>query len=131
MISTMLTPTIHAPKRFALHVTLLGFLALPLGSTVFAHHGWSSYDQTQLLTHTGVIKTSSYEQPHGFVVIEAQGRSLTVILAPPFRMESRGLSKEAIAPGREVTIQGYALRSSAVELRAERITAGGKTIELR
>ena len=131
MISTMLTPTIHAPKRFALHVTLLGFLALPLGSTVFAHHGWSSYDQTQLLTHTGVIKTSSYEQPHGFVVIEAQGRSLTVILAPPFRMESRGLSKEAIAPGREVTVQGYALRSSADELRAERITAGGKTIELR
>jgi len=127
----MFTPIIHAPKRFALHVTLLGFLALPLGSAVFAHHGWSSYDQSQLLTHTGVLKTSSYEQPHGFVVLESQGRSLKVILAPPFRMESRGLSKEAIAPGREVTIQGYALRSSADELRAERITAGGKTVELR
>ena len=64
-------------------------------------------------------------------MLESQGRSLKVILAPPFRMESRGLSKEAIAPGREVTIQGYALRSNADELRAERITAGGKTIELR
>ncbi|MEY3970120.1 MAG: hypothetical protein RI968_407 [Pseudomonadota bacterium] len=118
-------------KRIALHGALLWLLGLPLGSAVYAHHGWSSYDQSQLLTHTGVIKTSSYEQPHGFVVLESQGRSLKVILAPPFRMESRGLSKEAIAPGREVTIQGYALRSNADELRAERITAGGKTIELR
>lgn len=122
---------LNTSKRFALHASFLSLLGLPPQSAVFAHHGWSSYDQTQLLTHTGVVKTSSYEQPHGFVVLESQGRSLKVILAPPFRMESRGLSKEAIAPGKQVTIQGYALRSSADELRAERITAGGKTVELR
>ncbi|MGA1659933.1 MAG: DUF6152 family protein [Burkholderiaceae bacterium] len=118
-------------KRLALLVSLLGLLGLPPGSAVLAHHGWSSYDQTQLLTYTGVVRTSSYEQPHRFVVLESKGRNLKVILAPPFRMESRGLSREAIEPGREVTIQGYAQRSSADELRAERITVGGKTIELR
>jgi hypothetical protein len=122
---------LETSKRIAFYGTFLGLLGLPLGSDVFAHHGWSSYDQSQLLTHTGVVKTSSYEHPHGFVVLESKGRSLKVILAPPFRMESRGLSKEAIEPGREVTIKGYASRSSADELRAERITAGGKTIELR
>jgi hypothetical protein len=116
---------------FALKCSLLCLLGLSPQSAVFAHHGWSSYDQTQLFTHTGVVKTSGYEHPHGFIVLELQGRSLKVVLAPPSRMETRGLSKEAIGPGREVTIQGYALRSGADELRAERITAGGKTVELR
>lgn len=92
---------------FALKCSLLCLLGLSPQSAVFAHHGWSSYDQTQLLTHTGVVKTSGYEHPHGFIVLELQGRSL------------------------KVTIQGYALRSAADELRAERITAGGKTVELR
>lgn len=96
-----------------------------------AHHGWSSYDQTQPITLTGLVKRSGYEHPHGFVVIEAGGKMLTVVLAPPFRMENRGLARDAIAPGREVTIQGYALRSDPSEIRAERITAGGKTVELR
>jgi len=96
-----------------------------------AHHGWSSYDQTQTITLTGAVQRSGYEHPHGFVVIEASGKTLTVVLAPPFRMENRGLARDAIGPGREVTIQGYALRSDPSEIRAERITAGGKTIELR
>lgn len=96
-----------------------------------AHHGWSSYDQSQTITLTGHVTRSGYEHPHGFVVLQAEGKTFTVVLAPPFRMENRGLPREAIQPGREVTIQGYALRSDASEIRAERITAAGKTIELR
>jgi hypothetical protein len=46
-------------------------------------------------------------------------------------MENRGLSRDAIAPGREVTVEGYALRSDPTEIRAERITAAGKAVELR
>lgn len=103
----------------------------PFVSPAQAHHGWSSYDQAQPITLTGTVQRSGYEHPHGFVVIEAGGKTLTVVLAPPFRMENRGLARDAIAPGREVTIQGYALRSDPSEIRAERITAGGKTIELR
>lgn len=109
----------------------LFFSGEPFVSPAQAHHGWSSYDQTQPITLTGTVRRSGYEHPHGFVVIEAEGKTLTVVLAPPFRMENRGLARDAIAPGREVTIQGYALRSDPSEIRAERITAGGKTIELR
>jgi hypothetical protein len=102
-----------------------------LYSTAYAHHGWSSYDQTQTITLTGLVKRSGYEHPHGFIVIQAEGKMLTVVLAPPFRMENRGLARDAIEPGRQVTIQGYALRSDPSEIRAERITAGGNTVELR
>lgn len=117
--------------RMKRHLIPLAIFGLLTQQNVYAHHGWSSYDQTQLLTHTGSVKTSGYEHPHGFIVIETQGRTLHVTLAPPTRMESRGLPRDAIQPGKKVTIEGYALRTNVDELRAERITAGGKTIELR
>ena len=111
---------------------VLGFLAsMQPAGLALAHHGWSSYDQDRPLTYSGRVQKSGYEHPHGFVVIESQGRTLTVVLAPPLRMENRGLSRDAIAPGREVTVEGYALRSDPTEIRAERITVAGKAVELR
>jgi hypothetical protein len=53
------------------------------------------------------------------------------VLAPPSRMERRGLPREALAMGATVTVVGYPHRDTADELRAERITASGNTVELR
>lgn len=96
-----------------------------------AHHGWTSYDASQTLTLTGKIVESGYEHPHGFVKLEADGKTWMVILAPPSRMERRGLPAEAIKVGATVTVVGYPHREIANELRAERITAADKTVELR
>jgi hypothetical protein len=46
-------------------------------------------------------------------------------------MENRGLSKSDITNGAQVTVEGYINRSQPDELRAERIIAGNKTVELR
>ncbi len=109
---------------------LFGVLVmLPL--TVLAHHGWSSYDSSQTLTLTGKIVESGYEHPHGFVKLESGGKTWMVILAPPSRMERRGLPAEAIKPGATVTVVGYPHREIANELRAERMTVNDKTVELR
>ena len=54
-----------------------------------------------------------------------------VILAPPARMESRGLTKDKLKIGTTVTIAGYAHKQTKDEIRAERITIDGKTTELR
>ncbi|MCY1250440.1 hypothetical protein D9M72_640850 [compost metagenome] len=53
------------------------------------------------------------------------------MLAPVSRMEARGATADKVAVGREVTLVGYASKEKADELRAERITVGGKTVELR
>ena len=53
------------------------------------------------------------------------------MLAPPSRMENRGLPKDLLKPGSQVTLEGYANRGKPEEMRAERITVGGKTVELR
>lgn len=96
-----------------------------------AHHGWTGYDETKLVQHTGVIKESGYENPHGFVKIEADKKIWNVILAPPSRMESRGLPKDKLKVGATVTIAGYQHTQTKDEIRAERVTIAGKTTELR
>jgi hypothetical protein len=46
-------------------------------------------------------------------------------------MEVRGLARELLKPGGNVTVEGYANRGKPDEMRAERIIVGGKTVELR
>ena len=111
--------------RALIFATILA--ALP----VAAHHGWSEYDSTKPLTLTGKILESGYVHPHGHIQLEAPGKTWLVILAPPSRMENRGLATADLKKGGTVTVVGYANREKPEEMRAERITAGGKTVELR
>lgn len=96
-----------------------------------AHHGWSEYDSTKLLKLSGTVVEAGYEHPHGFVRLQAPGKTWLCVLAPPSRMDARGLEKGALKPGVAATVEGYANRNKPGEMRAERITVGGKTIELR
>ena len=110
--------------------TVLVALAM-LPPAALAHHGWSEYASDKLLKLTGKIAESGYEHPHGYIRLVTPGKTWQAVLAPPSRMEARGLSKEALKAGAQVTVEGYANRSKPEEMRAERITAGGKTVELR
>jgi hypothetical protein len=100
-------------------------------ATVLAHHGWSEYDASKALKLTGKIVESGYEHPHGHLRLETPGKSWNVVLAPPSRMEHRGLEKSALKPGATATVEGYPNRDKPQEMRAERITVNGKTVELR
>jgi hypothetical protein len=105
-----------------------------MAGSVFAHHGWSSYDASKTLNFTGVIRESSYSNPHGqikFQVDGGNGKVWLVVLAPPSRMGARGLSQEMLKAGTTATVVGYPHRKKADEMRAERITIEGKTVELR
>ena len=108
-----------------------GIVALGLAAAVHAHHGWSEYDSTKTLNLTGVIKESGYEHPHGHVRLETPDKTWNVVLAPPSRMQSRGLPADALKPGRQATVVGYPNRNKPEEMRAERIVTNGKTVELR
>jgi Family of unknown function (DUF6152) len=96
-----------------------------------AHHGWSGYDSSQELAVTGTIQESGYEHPHGYVRLQAPGKTWVVVLAPPSRMERRGLPRTMLASGTQATVVGYPSRTDPEEMRAERITIDGTTVELR
>jgi hypothetical protein len=46
-------------------------------------------------------------------------------------MQNRGLPESALKVGSEVTVVGYPNRDKPEEMRAERITIDGETVELR
>ncbi|MGH7353733.1 MAG: DUF6152 family protein [Candidatus Rokuibacteriota bacterium] len=109
----------------------LATLLLFLPGAALAHHGWSGYDSEKELTLTGTIEVAGYEHPHGFVRLKTPTKTWLVVLAPPSRMERRGLPREMLVAGKTATVVGYAHRSDPGEMRAERITLDAKTTELR
>lgn len=113
--------------------TLVTALALVvvLAGTALGHHGWSGYDSSKEMTLTGTIREAGYEHPHGYIALDVGGKVWRVVLAPPTRMENRGLPRELLKVGATATVVGYPHRTEAGELRAERITIGTKTTELR
>lgn len=115
--------------RFTQTLLLAGGLAA--SALVLGHHGWSEYDTTKELKLTGTIKESGYEHPHGHIRLDAGGKTWIAVLAPPSRMEARGLSTALLKTGNTATVVGYANRGKPDEMRAERITIDGKTVELR
>ena len=117
--------------RPTLLVSTLTASVLALAGAAAAHHGWSSYDATREMTLTGSIAEAGYEHPHGYVKLQAPDKLWVVILAPPTRMENRGLPRTALAVGTTATVVGYPNRTDAKEMRAERITIADKTTELR
>lgn len=111
---------------------IAGLVAISLGGApALAHHGWGSYDSDAVLTLEGQIIESSYEYPHGGLVIEAEGKRWNVVLAPPSRLQRRGIWADELKPGLEVTVEGYPSTVKPDEMRAERIILNGRTVELR
>jgi hypothetical protein len=109
----------------------LPILFLLVAGSAFAHHGWGEYDAKQPIQLSGPILESGYEHPHGHLKLNAGNKTWTVVLAPPSRMENRGLSRAMLKPGTQAVVYGYPHRDKPDEMRAERITIDNKTTELR
>lgn len=117
-------------SRFAFIAAPAAVVVLAAGAA-WAHHGWSAYDADKVMRPTGEVVESSWGSPHGSVVLTVDGQRWDVVLAPVSRMAARGLAREDIAVGKTVTVEAYPRRDGTREMRAERITADGKTVELR
>ena len=110
-------------------VALAVSLAIP--AAALAHHGWSAYDSQKAIKATGPLKSVAWRNPHGEAQMDYQGKTWAVILAPTSRMEARGLTPDMLKDGTVATVEGYPRTDGTPEMRLERITVAGKTVELR
>jgi hypothetical protein len=94
-------------------------------------HDWPTYDLTKQQKLTGVIKEVSYRGKPPQIKMQVDNRLVTVVLAPPPRMEFRGLADDMIKAGTTVSVVAYPSKQIKDELRAETITIGRTTTELR
>lgn len=122
----------RAGARHLLMGAALCGLTLTAGTAAWAHHGWSGYDASQLVTLSGTVQSASFSSPHCMMMLESGGKVWRVVLAPPSRMDRRGLPTGSIKAGQQATVEGYPHRNDAEEFRAERIRVGdGEVVELR
>ena len=63
--------------------------------------------------------------------MRASDKLWTVTLAPTSRMVNRGALAAMVTVGKNVSAYGYPSTAQPDEMRAERITVDGKTIEMR
>src|SRR5687768_9836767 len=108
---------------------------IPTAAHVTSHgtdRDWPASDRTTPLTVTGVIEETRYEKtPYGVLTLDVDRKNWTVILAPPVRMDVRDLTEPMLKPGTTVSVQGFASRRNSSELRAEIITIGKRSFDLR
>jgi hypothetical protein len=105
--------------------------AIAIAGPAIAHHGWGSYDANNPVTVTGPILTSKFENPHAVLTVRGADKVWTVILAPTTRMITRGALEPMVAVGKTISAYGYPSTEHRDEMRAERITVDGKTVEMR
>lgn len=115
-------------KALAVIVLTMAGLAAP---AAWAHHGWGSYDASKPVTVAGKILTSRYENPHVALTVQAADKIWTVTLAPTSRMVNRGALADMVKVGNDISAFGYPSTAEKDEMRAERITVAGKTVEMR
>ena len=106
-------------------------VALALPVVAFAHHGWSAYDAEKVIKVTAPVSDVTWGNPHGAAKVRHDGKTWDVVLAPVSRMEARGLTRAMLAPGKPITLEGYPRKDGVAEMRIERVTVDGKTVELR
>jgi hypothetical protein len=109
---------------------LVGIGAVVLSTAAIAHHGWSGYE-TDIRKMSGTIEQASYANPHSSIRLKTADKTWVIVLAPPSRMSNRGITADMLKVGKNVSVEGYVHKTDTSEMRAERITLDGKTVELR
>ncbi|MGE0313707.1 MAG: DUF6152 family protein [Lautropia sp.] len=121
-------------SRAPRHVVWLQALALALGLGVaagaLAHHGWR-WTEDGAFELTGVITDATLGNPHGVLVLDADGERWQAEVGQPWRNERAGLKDAMLVKGVELTIVGK--RSADPKerrVKAERVRIRGTNYDL-
>lgn len=120
------------PPRFArFSVAVFALFGVLAASDAIAHHGWGSYDTSKPITITAPVKALEWANPHAHLMLEHEGVVWEAVLAPLSRVQARGITAQMLKPGTPVSVYGYPSTRTPNEMRAERVTVAGLTVELR
>jgi hypothetical protein len=80
---------------------------------------------------TGTIREVRYQDAYPNIKIDAQGKTVTIVLAPKPRMDFRNLTDEMLRVGVSVGVEAYPSKTIPDEFRAITLTIGNRATELR
>ncbi len=116
---------VRVPVMAALLAAGLAALAAFMPTAAPAHHGWAGYGDAAFEL-TGTVEMVDLGQPHGHLMVRADGVLWNVVLGPPSRNRRAGITAGSIDIGDVVTALGKRHRNAEThEMKTERLTAGG------
>lgn len=108
----------------------IGVFFLVFSQIAFAHHGWRWTDDGKFEL-TAVIEKAKLGNPHGVLMMNADGEMWTVQVGQPWRNERAGLADEMLVKGVELTILGKrSADPKEKKMKAERVVIKGKAFDL-
>jgi hypothetical protein len=101
-------------------------------SVVPARWEWTSFDLTSSKAYTGVVKELTWDRDTiALARIDIGGKMYDVMLGLPIRMDFRGLAEQDVVPGTTLTFQAVSSRQRDTDLRAQTLTVGKTTKDMR
>ena len=79
--------------------------AMLIGSQALAHHGWR-WTEDGRFELTGIIVSVKLGNPHGELMVDAEGEAWLVEVGQPWRNERAGLTDDMLTEGTEITVVG-------------------------
>jgi hypothetical protein len=94
-------------------------------------HQWSAYDLANAQKLSGILRQITFDDTMPRLTLEVDGKPFVIILAPAPRMEFRDLTEDMLKPGMTLAVVAYRSKARPTEYRAQNMTVGGQTIDLR
>jgi len=107
---------------------VVGFILALAGRPVVAHHSEAAeYDATKPVKVTGVITKVEWLNPHVWFYVDVKDASGKVITwgfsnAPPGALMRRGITKDRLKIGSEVTVEGVRAKDGSNNASGRRVT---------